>query len=150
MRTERRKRRGYRLFGLFVIQFCLSVECCQTAARTTKRDQVNQELFPQELFQAEDGRLTITWNNGQKKIYSPSHLRKLCPCATCREKRREPDKPSPNKLLPVLSLAEAQPLTVIRMRPVGNYAYNIAFSDGHDSGIFAFEALYECGQEFDR
>ena len=25
------------------------------------------------------------------------------------------------------------------MKPVGNYAYSIAFSDGHDTGIFSFE-----------
>jgi DUF971 family protein len=40
-----------------------------------------------------------------------------------------------------LSVAEAQPLAVQRMRPVGNYAYNIQFSDGHDSGIFSFDLI---------
>ena len=48
--------------------------------------------------------------------------------------------------LPVLSMAEAQPLRIEGMRPVGNYAYNIAFSDGHDSGIFTFEYLRELGR----
>jgi DUF971 family protein len=33
------------------------------------------------------------------------------------------------------------------MRPVGNYAYNIAFSDGHDSGIFTFDHLFQLGEE---
>ncbi len=49
-------------------------------------------------------------------------------------------------VLPVLSMAEAQPLRIDGMRPVGNYAYNIAFSDGHDSGIFTFDYLRELGQ----
>lgn len=31
------------------------------------------------------------------------------------------------------------------MRPVGNYAYSILFSDGHDSGIFTFEFLLSLG-----
>ena len=30
---------------------------------------------------------------------------------------------------------------------MGNYAYSIRFSDGHDTGIFAFDLLRELGQE---
>ena len=33
------------------------------------------------------------------------------------------------------------------MKPVGNYAYAIAFSDGHDTGIFTFALLLELGQQ---
>jgi DUF971 family protein len=33
------------------------------------------------------------------------------------------------------------------MSPVGNYAYAIAFSDGHDTGIYTIEYLRELGQE---
>ncbi|MEE3220467.1 MAG: gamma-butyrobetaine hydroxylase-like domain-containing protein, partial [Planctomycetota bacterium] len=29
--------------------------------------------------------------------------------------------------------------------PVGNYAYSIKFSDGHDTGIFQFDLLRELG-----
>jgi DUF971 family protein len=43
--------------------------------------------------------------------------------------------------LPVLSIAETMPLDIVLMHPVGNYAYNIHFSDGHSSGIFTFELL---------
>ena len=47
--------------------------------------------------------------------------------------------------LPVLSAAEAQPLSIRHMRPVGNYAYSITFSDGHDSGLFTFAYLWQLG-----
>jgi DUF971 family protein len=33
------------------------------------------------------------------------------------------------------------------MRPIGNYAYAIAFSDGHSSGIFSLELLRRLGEE---
>jgi DUF971 family protein len=49
-------------------------------------------------------------------------------------------------LLPVLSTAEARPLKLLGMKPVGNYAYAIDFSDGHDTGIFTFELLLELGE----
>ena len=32
------------------------------------------------------------------------------------------------------------------MKPVGNYAYSIDFSDGHDTGIYALERLRELGE----
>jgi DUF971 family protein len=31
------------------------------------------------------------------------------------------------------------------MEPVGNYAYSIRFSDGHDTGIYTFELLQALG-----
>jgi DUF971 family protein len=44
-------------------------------------------------------------------------------------------------------MAEARPLRLLGMKPVGNYAYSIAFSDGHDTGIFTLEFLRELGVE---
>jgi len=32
------------------------------------------------------------------------------------------------------------------MKPVGNYAYSIAFSDGHDTGIYTLELLRQLGR----
>jgi DUF971 family protein len=34
-------------------------------------------------------------------------------------------------------------MRVESMRPVGSYAYQIGFSDGHSSGIFPFSLLRE-------
>src|SRR5262249_5896395 len=90
-------------------------------------------------------RLHISWDDGQEREYTFRELRDKCPCATCREKRSAPPAIAP--LLPVLSAAEAQPLTIQGMKPVGNYAYSIAFSDGHDTGIYTLEFLRELGEE---
>jgi DUF971 family protein len=87
--------------------------------------------------------LRIDWSDGEVREYSIRQLRDECPCATCREKRTHPPAAT---LLPVLSAAEIRPLTITAMRPVGNYAYAIAFSDGHDSGIYTLEYLKELGQ----
>jgi DUF971 family protein len=73
-------------------------------------------------------------------VYSPRLLRDACPCATCREQRAAPQPPG---LLPVLSPAEVAPLAITAMRPVGQYAYAIGFSDGHSSGIYTLEYLRE-------
>jgi DUF971 family protein len=102
---------------------------------------------PTKISRGENGRLLIEWSDGQRREYGPRELRESCPCATCREQRAEPPKPkSTMTLLPVLTAAEARPLTIEGMRPVGNYAYSIAFSDEHSTGIYTFELLRELGR----
>jgi DUF971 family protein len=100
---------------------------------------------PTKLELAAPDRLRITWSDGQVREYPVRELRDKCPCATCREKRNAP--PPPATSLPILSAAEAAPLRIAGMNPVGRYAYGIEFSDGHDTGIFTLESLRELGQE---
>jgi DUF971 family protein len=102
------------------------------------------DLRPNKLEIRDGSKLVIEWNDGQKQAITFGELRKACPCATCRELRAKPAKPSGG--LQVLSMAEARPLTVLGMRPVGNYAYSIAFSDGHDTGIYSLEFLRSLGR----
>lgn len=98
---------------------------------------------PTKLDRLSDRGLQITWSDGQIRDYTIQELRDKCPCATCREKRKAEQ---PATLLPVLSPEEARPLTLNGMKPVGNYAYSLEFSDGHDTGIFTFESLLEMGE----
>ena len=102
------------------------------------------DLYPTKLELAGDRRLNIEWNDGQRRSYTFRELRDQCPCATCREKRtHEADRPAP--LLPIVTEAEMQPLGIVRMKPVGSYAYSIDFSDGHNTGIYTLELLRELG-----
>ncbi len=104
---------------------------------------MNTTPHPTEIQRAEERQLLITWSDGAVRRYKSRELRDKCPCATCREKRNTPPEDEP--LLPVLSPAEVAPLEVAGMTPVGNYAYGIQFSDGHDTGIFTFDLLRELG-----
>jgi DUF971 family protein len=107
-------------------------------------ERVSVALQPTKLSLDAEGQLVIDWNDGLQQTYNVNALRAACPCATCREKRSQP--PAPLPLLPVLSAAEARPLKLMGMKPVGHYAYSIDFSDGHDTGIFTFDLLREIGQ----
>ena len=100
---------------------------------------------PSKLELATPDRLRITWSGGEIREYTIRELRDKCPCATCREKRNAP--PPPVTLLPVLSTAETLPLRITAMKPVGNYAYSIDFSDGHNTGIYTLESLRKLGTE---
>jgi DUF971 family protein len=100
---------------------------------------------PTKLELIEGDRLRIEWSDQTQREYATAELRDACPCATCREKRKQPPQSSMD--LPVLSAAEAAPLKLVGMKPVGNYAYSIAFSDGHDTGIFTLESLRDLGSD---
>ncbi|HEY2826874.1 MAG TPA: DUF971 domain-containing protein [Pirellulales bacterium] len=102
-------------------------------------------LHPVKLARADNHSIVIDWSDGQRRQYSFRNLRDACPCASCREKRSQPT-PTAN-LLPVLSAAEAQPLAIAKMEPVGNYAYSIEFSDGHNTGIYTLELLRQLGRD---
>jgi DUF971 family protein len=41
-------------------------------------------------------------------------------------------------------------VTINSLEQVGHYAVQPSFSDGHDSGIYSWEYLYELGQSHDR
>jgi DUF971 family protein len=101
--------------------------------------------YPTALNLSPEGRLQITWSDQQQRSYSAKELRDACPCATCREKRTAAQN-EPAPLFQVLTPEEARPLKIEGMRPVGNYAYGIAFSDGHDTGIYTLELLRELGR----
>lgn len=85
--------------------------------------------------------LVIEWSDGQTRRYAVAELRRRCPCATCNTERtraRKAGSPPP----------EPPAAVAIRvMRPMGNYAYGIEFSDGHSTGIFTLELLRELGEE---
>jgi DUF971 family protein/molybdopterin converting factor small subunit len=41
-------------------------------------------------------------------------------------------------------------VNITQIEPVGSYAINIHFDDGHDTGIFAWSTLYELGRDYDK
>jgi DUF971 family protein len=106
------------------------------------------DVYPTDLKRTDDRALLIAWSNGQTRKYPFKVLRDACPCASCREKERGKTTAPANPLV-ILTPAEAQPLAITGMRPVGQYAYAIAFSDGHDTGIFTLELLRTLGSVVD-
>tara|TARA_R110002111_G_scaffold262869_1_gene342120 strand:- start:29092 stop:29415 length:324 start_codon:yes stop_codon:yes gene_type:complete len=103
------------------------------------------DLYPTELKKLdEDNAVLIGWNDGQRRRYPFSSLRKACPCAACRHENSE-KVANPMKLT-LLSPAELQPIKVDKMSLAGNYAYRITFSDGHNTGLYTFELLRELGE----
>lgn len=73
--------------------------------------------------------LQLAWDNGRKQQLSAAFLRSRCPCETCKLQK---PRPEPSVFAGV---------TVDRFDPVGRYALQLYFSDGHRHGAFSFDLL---------
>jgi DUF971 family protein len=99
----------------------------------------------------------ITWADGHSSHYDFAFLRDECPCATCNDERARKEVFA--SAGPSSSSAAVLPMfkpkaTARSANAVGNYAINIAFSDGHSTGIYSYDHLREicpcpeCTREF--
>lgn len=77
------------------------------------------------------GVLTIHWDDGAKQQLRASFLRQQCQCATCSSLRNRRNE----------SIATGESLRITEIAPVGNYAMQLIFSDGHARGIFPWQFL---------
>ena len=91
-------------------------------------------IAPTEIRKRKEGKgLKLTWADGRVSEYAPLSLRSNCHCAACRDEITGSSRLDPAKLDP--------DLTIQKIELVGNYAVGISFSDGHGSGIYAFDHL---------
>jgi DUF971 family protein len=84
------------------------------------------------------GLLNITWHDDHVSQYPLRLLRASCPCATCREERRQARQETD---LLRLSSGPLPSIAITDATLVGNYALRLQWTDGHDAGIYAFNLL---------
>ena len=77
--------------------------------------------------------LQIAYDKEKFLILSSSFLRAHTPSA---ENKKNLDSPDINKFSEVL---------IKKIEKVGNYAIRISFSDGHNTGIYSWDFLYNIG-----
>ncbi len=90
---------------------------------------------PREIRRHGAHDVEILWNSGEEAIYPARFLRGACPCASCVDEVTGKRIVTPD-LLPIL-------VYPTKIEPVGRYAIQIYWSDGHSTGIYTWERLYE-------
>jgi DUF971 family protein len=94
---------------------------------------------PERIEVVDGSELVITWENGATSRLAAAGLRAACPCASCRE--------DAGRAQTELVLGGPIPVTITDAKLVGGYALSFEFApDGHGTGIYPFEALYELGR----
>ncbi len=90
-----------------------------------------------------DGKMTLFWEDGSAQVFVLTALRKACPCASCRELRQQV---AGGDGLSLLTNNAIDPSTeLIDISPVGRYALQLTWKDGHNTGLFTYEFLRELG-----
>ncbi len=95
-------------------------------------------LFVRKIEQVDRYTLGIEWTDGHQSRWRLAHLRRHCPCASCR------DEHTHTRILDPATIPED--LVARRVQSVGLYALSIEFADGHNTGIYPFTLLRELQQ----
>ena len=87
--------------------------------------------------------MEIEWKDGHRGSYTFAFLRDACPCALCNDERakdgRHPGDPlqSAAGQLPMFKPAPRPD----EVKPVGKYAIQFVWNDGHQHGIYTWSYL---------
>jgi len=77
--------------------------------------------------------LEVSWPEGRVERFPYHQLRSECPCAACRNEWTGERMLDPKSIRPDLKLEG--------MENIGTYAIQLAWNDGHSSGLFTWETL---------
>lgn len=98
---------------------------------------------PTEVRWLEDEHvLRITFSDDLQHDYRTEILRGYCPCARCQGHGSMP--------LKWQGIGDASQLAIDDISQVGNYGFCIAWSDGHNTGVYSWEFLRQIIEEPDK
>jgi len=96
--------------------------------------------WPTELrLRAQGAELAVTFDNGDSFELSAEYLRVESPSAEVKGHGRGQE----------VTVSGKRNVRILSLEPVGNYAVKISFSDGHATGLYAWDYLHRLGRECD-
>ncbi|CAI8993252.1 gamma-butyrobetaine hydroxylase-like domain-containing protein [Pseudomonas zeae] len=81
--------------------------------------------------------LTLTYASGEEYTLPAEFLRVHSPSAEVQGHGK-----------PILQFGKLN-VALSKLEPAGHYALKLTFDDGHDSGLFTWDYLYELGRRYD-
>lgn len=96
-------------------------------------------MLPRSVEPLGPSAFRITWKDGVVSEYTARQLRLACPCAQCVEEWSGRRLLDPGKVPETIELRGSE--------LVGRYALTFRWSDGHATGIFAWDYLRGLGQQ---
>lgn len=94
-------------------------------------------LEPSEIILHKISRtLEIKWADGTVCILPCHYLRLHSPSAE-------------SKLLNIKNTSQFDHVNILAIEPIGNYAVRLVFSDGHRTGIYSWETLFQLGRQYE-
>jgi len=104
-----------------------------------KNDSFGETMVPKTIKIKDKSSLEITWEDGCISTIALKYLRDECPCATCKGETvllRTYRPPAKKMITPEMYLIK-------NIETVGEYAIQITWKDGHNTGIYSWEYLHK-------
>lgn len=99
------------------------------------------KLVPTSIKKEKHYLLKAEWKDGFSALIDLKNLREECPCADCNEDEFHPKK----NLLATFQQGQNELKQLI---PVGNYAINAVWGDGHKTGIYPWELFRKIFEKY--
>ena len=93
-------------------------------------------MKPISIKQSDQESLTVAWDDGLVTPLKIAQLRDECPCAECKG-----ETILMQQILPVLKPKLPGHYEIKGIVPVGSYAIQITWGDGHDTGLYSWDYL---------
>jgi len=105
---------------------------------------IETQAEPEHIAISKSKGIQIDWKDGHHSQYALAYLRDECPCASCTGAHgTEPQKsnysapPQPGNPFQMYKPA----LKMLNVEPMGHYAIQIHWNDGHNTGIYSYDYL---------
>lgn len=96
-------------------------------------------IFPSDIhYHAESRILEVQFESGEHFKLSAEYLRVFSPSAEVRG----------HGLTEFVLVHNKEKVAIAGIDPVGQYAVRLRFDDGHDTGLYSWEVLYDLGNNF--
>jgi DUF971 family protein len=83
--------------------------------------------------------MLLVWNNDEQYSLPFFEMRFFCPCASCVDEHTGQR---------TIQRSQVKPdIRAVKVESVGRYALQIIWSDGHSTGIYHYDRLYELCQK---
>ena len=96
-------------------------------------------MNPRKINIIDDDKLQIIWEDDHKSLITLKYLRDECPCAGCKGETvllKTYRPPTPTVITPGM-------YKIKNIETVGDYAIQITWEDGHNTGIYSWDYLME-------
>jgi len=101
----------------------------------------NNRPWPEEIrLDLNSSTLELRFDDGKEFKLGAEYLRVCSPSAEVRGHGGEQPK----------AVGGKRNVKIIDMKEIGNYAVRLIFDDGHDTGLYSWDYLYELGRDRDR
>ncbi len=99
-------------------------------------------MSPKQIKIKDKSRLYIKWNDDSESEIGLKYLRDECPCASCKG-----ETVLMKTYRPAKKAEHPDMYKVADIKPVGGYAIQISWKDGHNTGIYTWANLKQLAED---